>query len=116
MHKAARTDCATDKRQLLSRVRTYIARQPSKCTREARRVIVLGALGGSSDLTHTCSGVIKCSGQAWTPTRHSPASLLPLLPTRSGIRPVLAQGAKQIASHTYALHERRTGGVGHSLR
>ena len=27
---------------------------------------------GSSDLTHTCSGVIKCTGQAWTPTRHIP--------------------------------------------
>ena len=101
MHKAARTDCATDKRQLLSRARTYIARQPSKCTREARRAIVLGALGRRILRSHPHMQLRdQMLGQAWTPTRHNPTSLLPILPTRYGIRPVLAQGAKQIASHT----------------
>ena len=49
------------------------------------------------------------TGQAWAPTRHNLASLLPLLPTRPGICPALTQEARQTVARTCMLCGRRTG-------
>ena len=103
----------TTRVRLTSQVARSCARN-SQAEEQPHRVSTSGFRQLAPRCRPPCGRCGACTGEAWVPTHHNPTTLLPLMPTRPGIRPALAQEAWHMAdridAHTHHMScERRTG-------